>query len=74
MYVCMYVCMYVFLTVYATIGNQTFNRDRCNILPGLSYNKASTTLLNSAWGFEAQVEFLLKVAVERARVLQSSQE
>ena len=48
-----YVCMYVFLTVHATISNQTFNRDRCNILPGLSYKKANTTLLNSAWGFEA---------------------
>ena len=48
-----YVRMYVFLTVHATISNQTFNRDRCNILPGLSYKKANTTLLNTAWGFEA---------------------
>ena len=28
-----------FLTVDATIGDQAFSRYRCNIFPGLSYNK-----------------------------------
>ena len=31
----------------ATIGNQTFSPDGCNISPGLSYNKANNTVLNS---------------------------
>ena len=29
----------LFLAVDATIANQAFIRDRCNIFPGLSYNK-----------------------------------
>ena len=36
-----------FLTVDATIGNQAFSHDCCNIFPGLSYNKANNTFLNS---------------------------
>ena len=34
-----------FLTVDATIGYQAFSHDRCNIFPGLSYNKANNTFL-----------------------------
>ena len=58
-----------FLTVNATIGNQAFSHDGCNIFPGLSYNKANDTFLNSVRtnDVEAQVEFPLKVK-ERARV------
>jgi len=33
--------------VDATIGNQAFNRDRCNIFPELSYNKENNTFLKS---------------------------
>ena len=29
------------------IGNQAFSPDGCNIFPGLSYNKANNTFLNS---------------------------
>ena len=36
-----------FLKVDATIGNQVFSHGRCNIFPGLSYNKANNTFLNS---------------------------
>ena len=36
-----------FLTSDAIIGNQAFNYGRCNICSGLSYNKATNTLLNS---------------------------
>ena len=36
-----------FLTVDATIGNQSFSHEGCNIFPGLSYNKANNTFLNS---------------------------
>ena len=58
-----------FLTVNATIGNQAFSHDRCNIFPGLSYNKANDTFLNSVRknDVEAHVEFSLKVK-ERASV------
>ena len=58
-----------FLSAIATIGNQAFSYDGCTIFPGLSYNKANKTFLNSARknDVEAQVEFSLKVK-ERARV------
>ena len=48
-----------FLTVDASIGNQAFSHDGCNIFPGLSYNKANKTFLNSLKKneTEAQVEF-----------------
>ena len=48
-----------FLTVDATIGNQAFSYDRCIIVPGLSYNKASNTFFNSLRkdDVEANVEF-----------------
>ena len=36
-----------FLTVDTTVGNQRFRHDRCNIFPGLSYNKAHITFRNS---------------------------
>ena len=51
-----------FSTIDATIDYQTFSRDRCNIFPGLSYNKANNTLLNSVKrnDVEAQVELSLK--------------
>ena len=59
----------LFLTVDATIGNQAFTHDGCNIFPGLSYNKANNTFLNSfrTNEVEAQVEFTIKM-MERARV------
>ena len=60
-----------FLTVdQAIIGNQAFSRDRCNIIPGLSYRKENDSLLNSLRknDVEVQVEFTLKV-IERARVI-----
>ena len=58
-----------FLTVNATTGNQAFSHYRCNIFPGVSYNKTNKTFLNSVRknDVEAQVEFSLKVR-ERARV------
>ena len=58
-----------FLTVDATIGNQVFSHVRCNIFPGLSYNKANDTFFNSLRknDVEGQVECTLKV-LERARV------
>jgi len=45
-----------------TIGNQAFSHDECNIFPGLSYNKANNTFLNSLKknDVEAQVEFTVK--------------
>ena len=45
--------------VDATIGNQAVSRDRCNIFPGLSYNKADNTFFNSLRknDGEVQVEF-----------------
>ena len=51
-----------FLTIDATIDYQTFSHDRCNIFPGLSYNKANNTPLNSVKrnDVEAQVEISLK--------------
>ena len=54
-----------FLTVDATIGKQGFSHDGCNIFPGLSYNKANNTFLNSFRKneVEAQVEFTLKIMV-----------
>ena len=56
-------------TVIATICNQALSHDRCIIFPGLSYNKANDTFLNSLRNndVEAEVEFTLKV-IERARV------
>ena len=59
----------LFLTVDATIGNQAFTNDGCNIFPGLSYNKANNTFLNSFRKneVEVQVEFTIKI-MERARV------
>ena len=58
-----------FLTVDAIIGDQAFSRYRCNIFPGLSYNKESDTFLNSLKknDVEAQVTFTSKV-METARV------
>ena len=58
-----------FLTAVATLGNQAFSHDGCNKLPGLSYNKANNTFLNSLRKkeVEAQVEFMWKL-MERARV------
>ena len=50
--------------VDATIGKQAkFSHDGCNIFPGLSYNKANNTFLNSVRknDVEAQLEFSLKV-------------
>ena len=46
----------------ATIGNQAFSHDRCNIFPGLSYNKANNTFLNSVRrnDVKVQVEFYVK--------------
>ena len=43
--------------------------DGCNIFPGLSYNKANNTSLNSLRKneVEGQVEFTLKI-MDRARV------
>ena len=51
-----------FLTDDATISNQAFSHDRCNIFPGLSYNKANNTFLNSVRrnDVEVQVEFYVK--------------
>ena len=52
-----------FLTVDATISNQAFSHDGCKIFPGLSYNKANNTFLNSLRKneVEVQVEFTLKI-------------
>ena len=60
----------LFSTVDATIGNQAFTHDGCNIFPGLSYNKANNTFLNSFRKNEvdAQVEFTIKI-MERADYL-----
>ena len=57
-----------FSTVDATTGNQAFSHDRCNIFPGLSYNKANGAFLNNLRknSVEAQVEFASKV-MERAK-------
>ena len=57
-----------FLAVDATIGNQ-FSLDRCNIFPGLSYNKANNTFLNSLRkkDVEAKVELTSEV-MEKVRV------
>ena len=53
----------------AAIGNQALSHDRCNIFPGLSYNKANNTFLNSLRrkDVEAKVEFMLEM-MESARV------
>ena len=61
--------MITFLTVDTIIGNQAFSHNRCNIIPGLNYNKQNNTFLKSLRKneVEAQVEFTLKV-MERARV------
>ena len=58
-----------FLTVDAAIGNQAFSHDKCNMFPGLSYNKANNTFLNSLRrkDVEAKVEFTLEM-MESARV------
>ena len=55
-----------FLTVDATIVNQAFSHDGCNYMfPGLSYNEANNTFLNSLRKneVEAQVEFTLRIMV-----------
>ena len=60
----------LFLTDDTTIGNQAVSHKTRNIFPGLSYHKASNTVLNSLQknDVEAQVvEFMFKV-MERARV------
>ena len=60
----------LFLTDDTATGNQAFSHKRRNIFPGLSYHKASNTVLNSLKknDVEAQVvEFMFKV-MERARV------
>ena len=51
------------------IGNQALSYDRCNIFPGLSYNKENNTFLDSLRknDVDAQSECTLKV-MERARV------
>ena len=56
------------VVVHATIGGHALSHDRCNIFPGLSYNKTNDTVLNSVRknDVEGQVEFTLKV-LERAR-------
>ena len=48
--------------VDATISNQAFSHYRCNIFPGLSYNKAKNTFPNSVRknDVEVQVDFSLK--------------
>ena len=53
---------------YFPFGNQAFSQNECNIFPGLSYNKANNTFLNSIRKnkVEAQVKFTLKI-MERAR-------
>ena len=60
----------LFLTDDTATGNQAFSHKRRNIFPGLSYHKASNTVLNSVKknDVEAQVvEFMFKI-MERARV------
>ena len=49
--------------VDATISNQAFSHDGCNIIPGLSCNKANNTFLNSRRKNEVedQVEFTRKL-------------
>ena len=43
----------------ATIGNREgFSHDRCNIFPGLSYNKANNTFLNSLGKSEIEAQLL----------------
>ena len=56
--------------VDATIGNQALRHGGCNITPGLSYNKANNTFLNSLRKneVETRVEFTLKIT-ERARAV-----
>ena len=58
----------VFLWVKC-IGLVYVIHNRCNIFPGLSYNKANCTFLNSIRNNddESQIEFTLKV-MERALV------
>ena len=53
----------------AATGNQAFSHDKCNMFPGLSYNKANNTFLNSLRrkDVEAKVEFTLEL-MESARV------
>ena len=47
-----------FITVDATIGNQAFSHDGCNIFPGLSYNKANNTFLNSLGKSDIEAQLL----------------
>ena len=56
--------------VDATTGNQALRHGGCNIIPGLSYNKANNTFLNSLRKneVETQVELALKI-MERARAV-----
>ena len=55
--------------VDTTIGSQRFRHDRCNIFPGLSYNKANNTFLNSRRKNDVrnEVEFTFNV-MERTSV------
>ena len=60
-------CLCHFYRLMATICNQALSHDRCNIFPGLSFNMANNTFVNSLSksNVEAQIEFTLKVT-ERA--------
>ena len=60
-------CLCHFYRSMATISNQALNHDRCNIFPGLSFNMANNTFVNSLSKnhVEAQIEFTSKVT-ERA--------
>ena len=64
---------YYFLTVNVTIGNHAFIRDRCNVFPRLSYNKANNTFLKSRRknGVEAQVEFTFKVMERGTKIVRN---
>ena len=60
-------CLCHFYRLMATICNQALSHDRCNIFPGLSFNMANNTFVNSLSknNVEAQIEFTFKVT-ERA--------
>ena len=60
-------CLCHFYRSMATICNQALNHDRCNIFPGLSFNMANNTFVNSLSknNVEAQIQFTSKVT-ERA--------
>ena len=60
-------CLCHFYRLMATICNQALCHDRCNIFPGLSFNMANNTFVNSLSknNVEAQIQFTLTVT-ERA--------